>query len=313
MGSHRLGLKRKQFSKTQVKIGHLPHNCGSFFLDSGAHSLFNKYVLGKSDEAKYKFYQTKEFFKYLDEYVDFVKACGDGLDYYVTVDVIYNPEMSWEVLKLLESKGIKPVPVIHGMSDLKWLEKHLKAGYDFIGIGGLGQDQTREAYIKWADRVFNRICAGPDRLPCVKTHGFAVTTYALMLRYPFYSVDSASWAKAAGFGMIYVPHKRNGKFVFDEDPYTIGISHRSELKKKKGKHYHNLSAAEKKIVREWLEVINMPLGNVDKNGDTKDYGVVSEYNARAAANCWFFEKLCEWLPKYPWPFKITPTKGFGFF
>lgn len=312
MGSAKLGAKRQFMSPHRIYVDRDTLSCGSFFLDSGAHSLYNAHVFGKrTKEARYAYYATKDFWAYVDRYAAFVKKYRKGLDWYANVDVIYNPELSWKVLKYLEGEhGLSPVPVIHRGTPLAWVEKHLAAGYGFVGLGGLGQESTKQGYTLWADEVFDMVCSGPGRVPAVKLHGFAMTSYDLMIRYPWYSVDSASWAKSAGFGSIFVPHKRNGKFTFGVPPYVIGMSWRSTAKKDKGRHYSTLTKGERKIVREWLEEIKVPLGKIGKDGKPIKDGVFSQYNPRALANGLFFQRMCEWLPKWPWAFSVKPRQGF---
>lgn len=304
-------LTRKLMSPHRVLLDGMPRTCGGLLLDSGAHSLYTLEVIQKAHKEGYAYYKSKRFKKYVRQYAEWVKAHEDELDFYVNVDVIFHPQLSWNVLKFLENEyGLHPLPVIHYGTPLRWVERHLDAGYDFIGIGGLGQEATRNAYVKWADKVFDFLCDYPDRRPRVRTHGFAMTSYMLMIRYPWYSVDSASWAKAAGFGQIFVPHKRNGEFVFDVEPYVIGFSWRSENTKLDGKHYLNLTKGEQKVVAEWLEQIEVPLGKVDLGGKPLKYGVLSQYHARAVACVKFFDRLCQWLPKWPWPFTCTLDEGF---
>lgn len=322
-----LGATRQQRAKVVISLGGMPRKCRSIFLDSGAHSLYNLHcfkdvvvgdkVVGRQQlppKDRYLWYSrngkdlSKAYRSYLDSYTAFIKEHKAGLDYYVTVDTILNPELSWLALKYLEDKGINPIPVIHDKTPMKWVAKHLEAGYKFIGLGGLGQESTRHTYVRWADQVYDLICDNKDRLPLVKTHGFAVTSYPLLLRYPWWSVDSSSAFKSAGFGAVMVPHKRRGEFTFAETPYVIGFSHRS-TSEIAGKHYRNLAKAEKRIVCDWLDLIGLKVGKV-KGGEMVEYGVLSSYNARVVANLRFFERLCQWLPKWPWPFNRKPARGF---
>lgn len=160
---------------------------GSFFLDSGAHSLFTREVIKKKHRAGYSFYESKKFWAYVDAYANFVKRHKKDIDFYVNVDAIFNPQKSWEVLKYLEQEhGLSPLPVIHHGTDLKWLDRHLEAGYTYIGLGGLGQEVSTREYFAWANQVYERICPAPSHLPLVKTHGFAMTGYDLIVRYPWY-------------------------------------------------------------------------------------------------------------------------------
>lgn len=330
MGASGLGAKRQARAATSVSLDGLQRDCRSFWLDSGAHSLYNLHCYRnivvdgkivdrkfKHKDVRYKWYSkdghslTRAFVEYLDLYAAFVKEYKNSIDYYATVDVIYNPKLSWESINYLKSEhGINPVPVIHHRTPLKWVERYLEAGYTYIGLGGLGQQSTKHDYYEWADSVYNFICSNKDRTPCVKTHGFAMTSYELLLRYPWWSVDSSSAYKVAGFGGIYIPHKRNGKFTFEVEPYIIAFSHRSTAKAKKGKHYDTLNPKQKAVVREWLEEIDIPLGAMGDNEQVLEYGVTSEYNARALANLRFFQKLCEFLPKWPWSFKVKPKSTF---
>jgi hypothetical protein len=288
--------------------------CDRFFLDSGAHSIHVLEVLHKNRHKNHKdrfaYYETDHFWKYVDDYCDFLLKHQRSIDFYANVDVIFSPELSWKVLKYMESRGLHPVPVLHHGTDVKWFVKHVENGYKYIGIGGVAIFGSYGSYRIWADRIFSYLCPAPTRLPVVRTHGFAVTSYELLLRYPWYSVDSASWAKAAGFGSVYVPHKRNGKFDFSVAPYAIGFSYRSEAAKSKGRHFSTLSKAEKQVVLDWLEEIEMPLGTMNQGDEVGEYGVFSQYHARATANLKFFERLMKWMPKYPWPFQAKVKNSF---
>ncbi len=301
IGSDGMKNKLTKSSKTE----------GLFFLDSGAHSLYTKEVIKKKHVGGYAFFESDAFWVYVDSYAEFVRKHERYIDYYANVDVIFNPELSWKVLKYLEKEhGLHPLPVVHYGTSLKWIEKHLEAGYEFIGLGGLGQEATAKAYKRWADQVFTRLCPPPDYTPIVRTHGFAMTAYGLLLRYPWFSVDSATWTKVGAFGSIMVPHKRAGKFVFSEKPYNISVSEDSPDRKVLGKHITTMSKGERQIVMEWLETINIPYGTNDENGEPVEFGVCNRHSERKVANLLFFEKLRESLPLYPRSFKPVAKQGF---
>lgn len=631
-------MPKRIVAKSRVKLDGMRRRCGNFFLDSGAHSLYTIEVINKAHQNGYSYYRSREFWDYVDQYAWFLKANGEGIDHYANVDVIFHPRLSWRVLKYLENEhGLRPVPVLHYGTPMKWVDKHLDAGYKYLGIGGLGQEVSKAAYFHWADVLFDRLCPGPARLPVVKTHGFAMTSYELVIRYPWYcmtddhevltkrgwvgreglnpgdeilayhhgksesrwekvqavpafdlkdeeivrfsnrnmeayttkdhrwpvvdasgepiwkktrhlakaergrgyriarsapyhrdfpaketytdevvellawywtdgsrrkrpkyktnsmsiyqsdkanpdkvamirqllvrtgdgfcesrlktkphevqfeawgdtvqkvfsiapgankefpldfvlklskrqlklfihttlqgdggwdkrlkrkrsfvlpqkagrnlevfrvaamlagystsmfesqkqnmrtlrsssvdhvytnklrkevikhtgkvwcvqvpskafftrckghvyvtgnSVDSTSWAQLAGFGAIFVPHRRAGRFTFEDHPYMIATSYRSKANKQKGKHYNTLTSGERSVVNDWLDHIRVPLGKINPDGTVAEYGILSEYNARAIANLRFFEALCNRLPDWPWPFKARPRRGF---
>ncbi len=288
----------------------------SHFLDSGAFTLWvqaKKYA-AENGGSLAAYYDTKEARQYLKRYAKFVtneeNACA--IDLYANVDVIGNPELTYRNQKILEDKyGLTPVPVVHFKTDLKWLRKYIDEGYELIGLGGLVGSTAQDGCQAWIDRCFEIACDTPDRLPCVKLHGFGVTSYKLMLRYPWYSVDSTSWTKIGAYGGIMVPHKRKGKFVFDEQPYLIKCSQESEDRKLLGRHYLTLTSAEKKIIKEWLDEIGILLGKLNSAGEITEYGVLTRHMERRAANLLFYEKMLETIPPYPWVFHSSRRQGFG--
>jgi hypothetical protein len=296
----------------------------SHFLDSGSFTLKTKaiqYATENKGKSEWDYYSTKEFWDYVDQYCEFVKTNRIAIDFFANVDVIPNskgepnPKLTWRNQKYIEDHhGIIPVPVVHYKTDLKWLKKYIDAGYEFIGIGGLVGSTAQEHCRGWIDRCFDLVCSTPDRCPRVKLHGFGVTTYELLIRYPWWSVDSTSWTKVGAFGGILVPHKRRGKFVFDEQPYTMKVSLDSPDRKMKDRHYLSMSQAERDIVNEWLDLIGLPLGTWDpKTLKPLTAGVVTHHSDRRAANLHFFEMMRKSLPKYPWPFHSNKRKGFQVF
>lgn len=289
----------------------MKENIDLFFLDSGAHSLYTKHVIKMKGrvkrELKWQYYESDEFWKYVDSYAQFIKQHKEGIDYYANVDVIFNPQLSWKVLKYLEKQhNLSPVPVIHYGTDLDWIRRHLKAGYEFLGIGGLGQEATAKSYRAWADGLFTLLCPGPKRLPIVRTHGFAMTSWKLMRRYPWWSTDSASWIKMASFGNLLIPHKRKGVYTFDVEPHIITVS-MVDMAGKGNKHLLAKSPTEQRIVRDWLNEIEVPYGKTDSDGNMTEYGVCSHYAPRRVANLIAFQRMADSVPEYPWAFGRTMT------
>ena len=283
---------------------------GSFFLDSGAHSLYTKRVIqvngGRRGRGDYSFYETDEFWSYVDSYSEFVQKNREIIDLFVNVDVIFNPELTWKAQKYLEKKcGMVPVPVVHYGTSLRWLKRYLKEGHTLIGLGGLGQEVSSRSYYAWADRVFSYLCPPPQRLPVVRLHGFAMTAFPLMMRYPWWSVDSATWVKTGGWGGIFVPKRRKGKWDFSIPSYKVTVSEKNPSKKERGQHFFSFSSVEKRMVLDWLEYIGIECRNEE---DVR--GVFNHHTARKAANLHYFQLFCDSLPEWPWPFRLGfSTKG----
>ena len=293
----------------------------SLFLDSGAFGIFARFVSKKSHHNKNEFFKSPEFWKYIDEYGEFVSDNLGGFDYYANVDAIRDAKTSWKVQKYLEKEyDLNPIPVVHYGTPLKWLRRHLDEGYDLIGLGGIGQGVSSVSYMKWADTCFDIICDTPDRTPRARIHGFAMTTYKFLHRYPWWSVDSTSWAKWPAYGIIYIPSIQNGEYIFPisekgEKPGQLSRTKRfpcpffvSQESPRvgagagKNSHIHNLVGYKQKIIHDWLDKIQVPFGS------RTEWGVMNSGEARIIANLRFFELVVKALPKWPWSFWSTVDK-----
>ncbi len=309
----------------------------SLILDSGATFLYNKYVkkatkgapgtyIKDKKKIDFSFYDGDIFKEFREGYIKFVKKNDKYLYAYVNMDMINNAEGSYKSLKYMEKRGCHPLPVFHLGNDTEWLERYVKEGYKFICIGGI----TPNPYTTLKpvlDRIWKNILTDGQGMPIVKVHGLACTAYQLLIRYPWYSVDSATWIKLGAWGGIYVPRKIGGVFDFNKKPFGIQVSEKSSSLGKSGAHLNTMVEGESTHIEEWLRFIDIPLGDVriperlinrpsliplstkiHYKEDAK-IGVVNDYEYRMKANLLFYQALCDFLPKWPWAFAPTLRKG----
>ena len=285
----------------------------SHFLDSGAFSLWTaaaKYAKENNCDV-WKFYDTKQFYSYMDAYAAFIKKYKVAIDLYANLDVIPNPELTWRNQLYLEKKGLTPVPVIHYKTSTKWVEHYIRHGYKIIGLGGLVGSTIESSCIRWLDKCFSIICDTKDRLPKVKVHGFGVSGHELLTHYPWWSVDSTNWFRLGSFGTLLIPTKtRTQEYDYMAKPQKISVSTDSPKYKTGKGHWVTLSLAEQIVLQEWLDFIKIPLGTADGNDNIIEPGVTNHYSYRTKANLLYYQKLCENLPKWPHPFKKKYVKGF---
>ena len=288
-------------------------------LDSGAHSLYNKAVRRDHNEG---FYESDEFWSFVDSYCVFLEENKDLIEVYVAVDVIFNADMTWKVQKYMEKRGLHPLPVFHAFEDFKWLKLYVD-NYDYIGLGGLGQSMTKSYWIKnIGTPAFSMICDAKG-MPRVKVHGFAMTSPSLIIDYPFYSVDSSSWFQFGKFGLLIVPKKRNGDFVYDESPHIISVSTRKK-RKSEAENFDYLPEMEKKHVLEYIEMKGFKMGSseleevdfdrtkselpiANKEVSSKERmieeGICNSVYIRDILNLEFYLDLESNLPPWPFPWK----------
>lgn len=294
-----------------LKYKLMPVAFKSHYLDSGSFSLMvnaKRYAKANNCDPML-YYDTAEFWQYVDDYCKFVTKYRAAIDDHSVMDVIPNAERTWKCQQYMEDYGLNPVPVVHYGTDLKWLKKYMDRGHKFIAIGVMGKHGQVECR-NWLDKVFQMV-SDPDGFPVVKLHGFAITRWELLVRFPWWSVDSASWLKIGAFGGVMLPHKRKGEFVFTEPPHIVKCAHESPERKKAGGHLLTMSPMEQSVFYEWLEKINIPLGKMNYIGEIKKIGVINDHSSRLTANLIYFEELAKHVPKWPWAFRSTHRKGFG--
>lgn len=266
-----LSTKRDNLMEKHVNI----------FLDSGAFSAWSKGV--KID---------------IDEYIKFIKEHEDYLEVYAVLDDINDPAITWKNQLYMEKQGVNPLPCFHYGEDEKWLKRYLKK-YEYIALGGMVPIPNQKL-VKWLDEIFSKYICDEKGIPQTKIHGFGLTSIPLMIRYPWYSVDSTSWVLTGRFGAVYVPKTKNGKRDYLQIPYKINISDKSPKVKEAGSHFSNLSKAEQKYVIEYFS----------EKGYTPEE-LSSEYQKRDEINIHYFLDLEKFLPPWPQPFKLKSQKGLG--
>ena len=161
-----------------------PKHVGGVLLDSGAFSVRNS---GKKVT--------------LEVYIKFLKDHASAFDAYSNLDVIGNPRATAINQGMMENEGLHPMAVFHAGSDPAWLVRILKK-QRYIAIGGM-VGKRRDQLIPMLDHLFGTYLCSPDTGHArVKVHGFGVTDFVIMARYPWHSVDSTTAARAGRCGVI---------------------------------------------------------------------------------------------------------------
>lgn len=159
-----------------------------FFLDCGAFTAHTKGIeIG------------------IEHYADYIERNKEWINTYPNLDVKGDKDQTMKNQEWLERQGLTPIPVYHGSErDFKLLEELMKK-YEYIAIGDVVGEigQTR---IENARKTLDPIFALNGKYKR-KLHGFGVTSVDVMLRYPWYSVDSTQWGIGAGYGRVLRSNK----------------------------------------------------------------------------------------------------------
>lgn len=272
----------------------------SIFLDSGAFSAFTKKVKIN-----------------IDEYIDFIKKHERYIDVYANLDVIGDADATLENQKYMESKGLNPLPVFHTLYEpFDYLVYLLDKGYSYICLGGMATGVDRETLITKLDISFSEyICDKETGFPKVKVHGFGLTSVDLLIRYPWFSVDSTSWVLTSRFGCIYVPVWKNGKWDYLQTPDKINFSSRPS-KPDRYNYNNGIGNIYKQRIDQYLQEKGFIVGKSEFDSEGKEIviekGLINDYKHRDIANIIYFQDLQKALPEWPWSFKLE-NKVEGFF
>jgi hypothetical protein len=178
--------------------------------------------------------------EFIDMYVKYVKANYKKWEFYVTIDLERNAPSILERHKRICAMGIKPVPVFHGDSSAEYIKKYADLGHDLVSIATWPSLRTgKEQFKKYFDACF-AVAAKCN----VRLHGLAQTSPFKMIDYPWYSVDSSSWSRVAGYG---------GIIMFDEHKQRMSNFHISERHSAGKAADAKLNPRTMRMVKEYVE------------------------------------------------------------
>ncbi len=276
----------------------------SFFLDSGCFSADSQ---GKPIS--------------LDEYMQFIFDNEEHIGIYPCLDVIGNETETWKNQKIMEDAGLNPMPVFHVEDNIKYLHQCLE--YDYFCLGGMAGGASTKSRQHFLNKCFDIICNTPDRTPKCKVHGFGLASPSLMTAYPFYSIDTSSWVAYARYGIILLPQRDSkGRPRYDKTPIKMFVTERSPKTAQEGMHFKNLTKAEQRNVKWYIESMGFQLGKSVTFEADSDYelqnaetfmnkqktsveraeisGVSNSNEQRMLFAMKYFQQIADSCPDYPW-------------
>lgn len=226
----------------------------------------------------------------LDEYSDFAQENLDLFDFIVSIDVLpsfkgdrsahrltrefeVSAEKSWKNVEYLLSTGLTKknlVPVFHQGESINHLKFLSEQGFFLIGISP-GNDRSAGDKFSWLRECRKVVSVDGLGRPSQRCHGFAVTDFSLMKSFPWFSVDSATWAISSGHGNVLVPSKG---FTDFSNPTTLSVSRRKGTENYTG-------------LKEYFEShLGMEMEDIENHAQ-----------ARCITQLYAMEKFTKWLNK----------------
>lgn len=153
------------------------------FLDSGAFSAH-----AQNDPIR------------VEDYSDYLDRHGHLFEVVASLDVIQDWRGSKRNLEYLRRRGHDAVlPVFHGGEPWGLLDEYC-ASADYIALGGIAgaNISTKDPkVVRWIDRCFDIAAKHGTRI-----HGFGLSAYAVLRRFPWASIDTTAWHSGIRYGQV---------------------------------------------------------------------------------------------------------------
>lgn len=269
----RYALESYHYIHKQKYVEQLREDNTKVFLDSGAFSAFSKGI--KVD--------LRAYCDYIRRNHDIIER-SDGVLLASVLDGIGDPLLTYQNQLSMEANGVTPLPCFHYGEDERYLEFYLSR-YPYITLGGMVPVANAQLY-HWLDRLWERyLCDGSGR-PRVKVHGFGLTSFDLIRRYPWYSVDSSTWVQAAAMGGVHLP--------------GIGVttvSSTSPARKKQGAHFNTMPPPQQEAIAKIIADAGYDLERLK-----------TTYESRWVFNIWAFTNINDRMNARPNVNRFVPDQ-----
>lgn len=164
--------KKKNIKELINKIGYKPN----IIVDSGAYTAWNQN----------KNVNINDYYRFLDENKDYINE-------YISLDIIGNPQKTYENYLKFITDGYKPMPVYHYNSDIDLLKKYLKIT-DRVCLGNTVPVKNKKIVANWVNSLI-------QKFPQVDFHLLGSTSKIIIKNCPrLKSCDSSTYIIGAVMG-----------------------------------------------------------------------------------------------------------------
>jgi hypothetical protein len=169
----------------------------------------------------------------------------------------------------MKDAGLNPLPVIHQIDGVEWLERYLDDREPYLAFAPKGRGS-----FEWLGRCFSKIQQAPY-VP--KVHGLAVTNTLHLMNFPWTSVDSATWVKQAAVGRVLVPlFDRANQPLYHLRPNGIFVTDRMQVEPD---HIDRLHEYERGDVLRFLQLCNLTLRDVRQSHEARCRAQITYFRA----------------------------------
>jgi hypothetical protein len=217
-------------------------------LDSGAFTMWNRGItLNVRDYIAWLIDRRDLFYSYV--VLDIIPGkFGSKLS---GREVARSAKGTYDNQRKMKERGLNPIPVFHQGEPFSWLERYMDDGEPYIGVG-TNKATPEEDQTRWLDKIFTALTDNRGN-PLVKVHGFGITRPSLMMRYPWFSTDSTTWALTPSFGQLWIPVFKDGKPDYTQAPMQGVFSDVERLQKSGQNKVDGWGPTTMKAIKLWLD------------------------------------------------------------
>lgn len=149
----------------------------------------------------------------VEDLIDFYKDNSISYDHVFNMDEGEHEEQLQNCIKM-KVAGVPVIGIFHADMTLDMLHRYIDIceGYIAVSFFKTGSPKTEKSRQN-LDRVFNSIIKTYSTNDLKRVHGLGVEVRDLLLRYPFYSVDSTSAKSNYAFGKIAEFDSKKGTII----------------------------------------------------------------------------------------------------
>lgn len=200
----------------------------TIFIDSGAYALAAEVARNEDVPLSAVFGRKAQvvpgFDKLLGSYLSIIGRLKDSVWGYVELD-FGGPDGKRETRRMLEDKGLRPIPVYHPFADPPEYFDEIASQYDRIAVGGL-VGLSRMVKIRIAATIHHR----SRKYPGLWVHALGIGPSDVTAAFPANSCDASTWVGLVRWPDSLAANAGNTRFstVSHHYTYEIGSDQNSE-------------------------------------------------------------------------------------
>lgn len=146
-----------------------------------------------------------------EEFHEWAARWSDDLFWVAALDVIGDPDASFENWRAAQRDGLDLVPTLHYGEEPEQMDRLVEHGASLIGLGGMvPYSSEKDRLMRWTLSMHRY---ARDNHPGVRFHGWGISHPYLVDSLPWWSTDSSGFSSCFRFGTLRLWVPRRGRFV----------------------------------------------------------------------------------------------------